>query len=53
MEKRFVFVLWKPKTKKVSMDVFNGMNIKEAIESCLQFYERHGNWILSMSEIPS
>ncbi len=53
MEKKFAFVLWNPKTKKVSMDIFKGKNIKEAMEACVQFYERHGNWILSMCEIPT
>lgn len=50
--KRFAFVLWNPKTRKVSMDIFKGNTIKEAMESCIQFYQKYGNWILSMCEIP-
>ena len=53
MEKKFAFVLWNPKTKKVSMDIFKGKNSKEAMEACIQYYERHGNWILSICEIPA
>lgn len=44
--KRFAFVLWNPKTKKVSMDIFKAENIKDAMEKCVQFYQKHGNWIL-------
>lgn len=53
MKNKFVFVLWNPKTKKVSIDIFTGKNIKEAMDACVKFYEPHGNWILSMCEIPA
>ena len=53
MKNKFVFVLWNPKTQKVSIDIFTGQNIKEAMDACNKFYEPHGNWILTMCEIPA